>query len=160
MGRVTQPSYITPIKSDGTLAVESAGDTAFGAQNNRGVFTLAAATYFVPIPAADALIASLHTQGDATIAITSVTIEETNLAPSDVSDYSDVTGEWFAVDAARIVSGVEGTGWTATSDVIANTAGNQGGGFQNVTDLGARRMRAKVVVGTGGQARFAAWAKD
>jgi hypothetical protein len=44
--------------------------------------------------------------------------------------------------------------------VIANTAGNAGGGIQNVTDCAARRMRAKVVVGTGGQARFSWWAKE
>lgn len=160
MTRCMQPHYITPIKNDGSEAAASAGDTAFGSSSNRGVFTLAAGTYFVPIPCADALMTSLHTQGDSTIAITSVTIEETNMSKSEVSDYSDNAGEWLAVDAARITTIVEGTGWTGTSDVIANSAGNAGGGVQNVVDCGTMRMRAKVVVGTEGQARFAAWGKE
>jgi hypothetical protein len=159
MGRTVNPSYLTPIKSDGTEAVASGGDTALGT-SNKGVFTLEVATYYVPIPSADSLYASLQTQGDATIALTSVTIQECNVAPHEVTDYSDNAGEWFNVDAARITSDKAGTGWTNTADVIGNAAGNAGGGIQNVVDCGARRMRAKVVVGTGGQARFSWWGKE
>lgn len=157
--RVPQPCYLTPIKSDGTEAVASGGDSSFG-ETNRGVFTLDAATYYVEIPYADALYVSLHTQGDATIAITSVTLEESNVAPSDQTVYADDTGAWLPVDDARISSTKEGTGWTNTADVIGNAAGNAGGGMQTVFDGGSRRMRAKVVVGTGGQARFSWWAKE
>lgn len=82
------------------------------------------------------------------------------MPPGEVSIYSDNPGEWLAVDAARIVSAAEGTGWTNTNDVIGNGAGNAGGGMQVITDCGARRLRARVVVATGGQARFAVWAKE
>lgn len=162
MTRCMQPHFVTPIKSTGAEAAKSAGDTAFGASSNRGVFTLegTAAVYFIEIPAEDALVAALHTQGDAAIAITTVTIEESCMPPGEVSIYSDNPGEWLAVDAARITSAAEGTGWTNTSDVIGNSAGNAGGGMQVIADCGARRMRARVVVATEGQARFAVWAKE
>lgn len=159
MSRTHNPSYLTPVDTSGVEATPSAGDSAFGT-SNRGVFTLAAGTYFVPVACADSSVLSLHTQGDSTIAITSVTLEETNMGESEVPLYSDATGAWLPVDDARISSTKEGTGWTNTNDVIGNGAGNAGGGIQTVVDCGTRRMRAKIVVGTGGQARFAAAGKD
>ncbi len=54
----------------------------------------------------------------------------------------------------RITSAVEGTGWTNTADVGANSAGNAGGVAWNIADAAAPRYRLKIVVGTEGQARF------
>ena len=152
-------SFITPIKSDGSEAVASGGDAAFG-ENCRGVFTLAAATYYFALGGQDASIIHAMIQGDATIAITSATIEETDLSDTEAPLYSDTTGQWFASHVDRITTAVEGTGWANTSDVGSNSAGNAGGVAFNIVDQAARRTRLKVVVGTEGQARVNAWAKE
>lgn len=157
--RMQNATMIQPVKSDGTLAAVGS-DATFDPSN--GVYTLTAgATYYVEIPCADAPWFSLQTQGDAAIILTSVTLESTNLAPHECALTDDNAGQWLAIDAGRIISTAEGTGWTATSDVIAASGGNAGGAVQNVTDEASRRARAKIVVGgTGGEARFTAWAKE
>lgn len=152
-------SFVTPRDNTGVDATPSAGDAAFG-DNCRGVFTLAAGTYYVPLGGADASLLWASVQGDATIAITSATVEECSLAESEAAWHSDVTGQWFATPIALIESAVEGTGWTNTNDVGANSAGNAGGVAWNIFNACARRYRLKVVVGTGGQARFCEWGKD
>lgn len=159
--RIQSSTFITPLKSDGSALAPGGGDSTLGT-SNRGVFTLVAGTtYYLPIPCADAPWAGLQTQGDAAVILTSVTLEESFLPPTEATDYSDNSGEWLAVDAARISSASEGAGWSNSSDVVAATGGATGGGVQTVTDCAARRMRAKVVVGaTGGEARFTAWAKE
>lgn len=158
MGRTSTPTVIIPRDANGDPAPVSAGDAAFG-ENCRGVVTLAAGTYFVPLAAAGSLIHAT-VQGDATIAITSATIEECGLAESEAPWHSDTTGQWFATDPAQILSAKEGTGWTNTSDVGANGAGNAGGVAWVIFDAAAPRYRLKVVVGTEGQARFTASGKD
>lgn len=157
--QTTSTSFVTPVKSDGTDAVASAGDAAFGA-NCRGVFTLAAATYYCALGGQDAKLIHAMVQGDATIAITSITVEETDLSETEAPWHSDTTGQWFASHIDRITTTVEGTGWTNTSDVGANSAGNAGGVSFNIVDQAARRTRLKIVVGTEGQARVCAWGKD
>jgi hypothetical protein len=159
--RIQSTCYIQPIGTDGTPLAPAGGESTLGT-SNRGVYTLVAGTtYYVVLPAADALWLGLQTQGDATVVLTSVTLEECYVAESEATNYSDNIGEWLAIDIARISSEAEGTGWSATSDVIAAVGGNAGAGVQNVQDTAARRVRAKVVVGaTGGEARFSAWAKE
>lgn len=161
MSRRILSSFLTPLKSDGTPAAQVAGDSTLGT-SNQGVVTLAAGTtYYLPLPAADVPWFGLQTQGDAAIVFTSITIEECYLPDKIASDYSDNVGEWFAMDIARISSEAEGTGWSATSDVIASNGSGAGGGVQNMQDCACRRGRAKIVVGaTGGEARFTGWAKE
>lgn len=160
MRQSTSTSFVTPhLASTGAEPVASGGDAAFG-DNCRGVFTLPAGTYYYDLGGADAVLLHAMIQGDATIAITTATIEETDLAESEASVYSNVTGQWFATDITHITTSVEGTGWTNTNDVGGNAAGNAGGVAWNVTDCAARRYRLAVVVGTEGQARVNVWAKD
>lgn len=161
MTRRVQNSYLTPLDSTGAPLAEAGGEATLGT-SNRGVFTLTlGTTYYVPIPVADAMWAMLHTQGDAAIILTSVTIEVCCVPDADVTDFSDSIGEWIPIPAALITSQKEGTGWTNTSDVIGSAGGNAGGGVQALSNLGARRARAKVVVGaTGGEVRFTCWAKE
>ena len=165
MGRTSTTTVVKPRDSNGAEAPASAGDTAFGdtsatnGGSNRGVVTLAAGTYYVPLASAGSLIHAT-VQGDATIAITSATVEECGLSESEAPWHSDTTGQWFATDAAQILSAKEGTGWTNTSDVGANAAGNAGGVAWTIFDAAAPRYRLRVVVGTGGQARFTTSGKD
>lgn len=154
----TSSTFLTPVDSSGAPAVASSG-SAFG-ETARGVFTLAVGTYYVPLGGADSGLLHAMMQGDATIAITSATIEETDLPDSEAKVYSDSVGQWIATPASIIESSVEGTGWTNTSDVGANSAGNQGGVAWNVIHGSAHRYRLKVVVGTQGAARFNGWGKE
>jgi hypothetical protein len=158
MGRSSTTTIIIPRTSTGADAPASAGDAAFGA-NNRGVVTLAAGTYFVPLASAGSLVHAT-VQGDATIAITSATVEECGLSETEAPWHSDVSGQWLATDAAQILTAKEGTGWTNTADVGANSAGNAGGVSWTIFDTAAPRYRLKVVVGTEGQARFTTSGKD
>lgn len=155
-------SFLTPIKSDGTLPVP-ATDFGVPGDKQRGVFTLTAlTTYYVPLPAEDAWLLSLLSQWDAAMIITSITIEETDLPEDLATWYSASTGLWFATDAAKITSAFNGAGTTTnTNDVIAHTVAGAGAAIQNIQDTAVRRHRAVVVVGaTGGEARFTGWAKE
>lgn len=148
-------AFITPIKSDGTLQVESAAE--FG----RGAFTLTnGVTYYFPVGGQDSKIVAIHLQHDAAIAITSATVEDCCMPPGDVTDYSTSAGEWIDEDPSTAFVGIVGATTTATNGVVAVVAGNIGGAMWHVT-TGARRTRLKVVVGgTGGEVRVASWSKE
>lgn len=152
----TSTSYITPIKSDGTVQTQSA--TEFG----RGAFTLTAGTtYYFPLGGQDSPVLSAHLQHDASIVITSVTVEDCNFPESDVESYSSTAGEWIDEDPSTAFVGVVGTATSATNGVVAVTGGTAGGAMWHIADTGARRTRLKVVVGaTGGEVRVAQWAKE
>jgi len=164
--RTTSTSYITPIKSDGT--VETEDGTEFG----RGSYTLASGTrYFYVIGGADAPFNSIHFQWDASIIITSLTVEDCNFPPvargdgaggaGDVSDFSVAAGDWIDEDPSTAFVGTVGAGVTVTSGVVAVAGGAQGGCMFHVVDTGARRTRVNMLVGgTGGEARCAVWAKE
>lgn len=159
-------SYITPVKSDGTLQVEAAG--TFG----RGAYTLASGmTYYFPIGGQDSPFLSAHCQWDASIVITSITVQDSNMpapataygatAASEESDYSSDAGAWIAESPTTAYVGVAGAGVVATNGVVAASGGAQGGCMMHITETGARRTRLAVVVGsTGGSFRCATWAKE
>ena len=161
MGRHPTAAYVTPLADDGAPVAAAAGEAALGT-SNRGVFTLAATeTYFFPLGGQDASTLHAQLQGDAAIIITSATVEESDVGPSEASVYSDNAGEWLATSVDRITAVAEGTGWAATADVGSAAGGNAGAVAWNIVDHGARRTRIKVVVGaTGGQVRMSAWAKE
>lgn len=156
MSRTTSTSYITPIKSDGT--VETEDDATFG----RGGFTLASGTtYFYPIGGQSAEVSAVHVQWDAAIILTSVTVEDSNFPESDVAHHSVAAGDWIDEDPTTAFVGTVGAGVTVTNGVVAVAGGQQGGAMFHVADTGSRRTRLKVVVaGTGGNVRVAAWGKE
>ncbi len=158
MGRSpTSSSFITPIKSDGVVQTESA--TEFG----RGSFTLAlSTTYYYPIGGTDCPVQSVHCHWDASIVITSITVEDCNMPPAEVSDYVASTGGlWIDEDPTTAFVGTKGAGVTPTNGVVAVTGGALGGCMFHIADTGARRTRLAVVVGaTGGEMRVAAWGKE
>lgn len=149
-------SYITPIKSDGTVQTESA--TEFG----RGSYTLASSsTYYFPLGGQDVPFLSGHMQWDASIILTSVTIEDCNFPETDVTWYSNGSGEWIDEDPTTAFVGLDGAGATASNGVVAVAGGAQGGAMFHVAQTGARRTRLAVVVaGTGGEVRVSGWGKE
>jgi hypothetical protein len=154
MGRKTpSTSYLTPILSDGT--VQTRDGTEFG----RGTFTLAAGTYFIPLGGADAPIQSVHMQHDAACAAVA-TIQDSNLPPSDVSDYSTTAGHWISETPPTAYVAVAGATTTAAAGVVTIVAGNLGGAMWHVADTGARRTRLQIVVSTPGEFRFTANGKE
>lgn len=156
----TSTSFLTPYSAADTSPA-AGGDAAFG-DNCRGVFTLVlGTTYYYDLGGADASLLHLMMQGDATVIITSATLEETDLSVTEAPLTSDVSGQWFAVHTDRITAIAEGTGWAVTSDVGSTSGGTQGGFAMNVIDQAARRTRLKVVVGaTGGEVRVNCWGKE
>ncbi len=158
--QTTSTSYLTP-KSSAGVEPTVGSDAAFG-DNMRGVFTLVLdTTYYFDLGGADASLLHLMMQGDASVIITSATLEETDLSQTEAPLISDVSGQWFAVHTDRITAVAEGTGWAVTSDVGSTSGGTQGGFAMNVIDQAARRTRLKVVVGaTGGEVRVCVWGKE
>lgn len=152
----TSTSYITPIKSDGT--VQDPSNVEFG----RGAFTLVTGVkYFYPLGGQDAPTLSAHVQWDASLVITSITVEDCNFPDSEVAWHADAAGEWIDEDPASAFVGSDGAGVTVTAGVVAVAGGAQGGCMFHISDTGARRTRLAVVVaGTGGEMRVAAWGKE
>ena len=156
MRHPTSTSFITPVKSDGTVQAPSA--TEFG----RGSFTLASSTtYYFPIGGQDCTKLSGHMHWDAAIVITSITVEDCDFPPSEVTDYEASTGgQWIDEDPTTAFVGVKGAGVAVSSGVVAASGGALGGCMFHI-DTGARRTRLAVVVGgTGGELRCAAWGKE
>jgi hypothetical protein len=167
MGRRTNVPYLRVLDSTGAAVADT--DTADAnwteaRGGSRGVKKLTAAqTYYVPIIGSeDGWLLSLMAQWDATILITSITIEETSAPEVMVPWHAASAGNWFATDAANIVSAFNGAGTTTnTTDIIAHTAAGAGGSIQDIQNAAAGRYRAVVVVGaTGGEARFHGSAKE
>ncbi len=159
----SQP-YLIPYKDTAGVADPAApgGDAALGTAN-RGVYTLASGTnYFVEVPCSDAGLVHVLLQGDAALILTSVTIEETDLDGKDALVITDTTGTWLVTDDTRITAKAEGAGWTIGANDIAAVAGGAAGAASfNISDVGARRMRVKIVVGgTGGEVRVSFWGKE
>ena len=158
MGRRSNSnSYITPVSSAGAEQVQSAVE--FG----RGAFTLVAlTTYYYPLDGADSVVLSAHAHWDASIIITSMRIEDCNMAESEVSAFAASTGGlWLTENPSTAYIAVAGAGVSATSATVAATGGAVGGAMFHVGNTGAKRHRLAVVVGaTGGEMRVATWGKD
>src|SRR3954464_5027860 len=158
--------YLVPIDTaDGTSPTEF----------RHGEYTLTALhTYVFLNPSLDTWVASFDLTGyDATLVITSATVQDTNHAGSqtaagatggDVPDTSVVPGEWKNERPTNGYVAVDGVGWTvgtgATACVVASSGGGVGGALWHVTLTGAARIRLTVVVGAaGGRVRVSAAGK-
>lgn len=152
-------------------------DTADGsspAEVGHGIYTLTASHNYVYIdPSLDTWVTSFDITGyDATLVITSATVQDTDHAGSqtggptagDVSDTSTTVGEWKNERPTNGYVAADGTGWSvgtgATACVVAASGGGLGGAFWHVAETGAARTRLFVAVGgTGGRARVSAAGK-
>lgn len=149
--------YINPITSAGVLVDPSSESTWSSA---RGVFTLAAGTYYFPLPVGGARLVDIHLTHDPVIAITSATVETCGHGREDVSDYSSVGGEWMDQDPSTAFVATVGAATTATNGVVAVAAGNAGGANWQIDGIAAPRARLKVVVATQGEVRLSFTGKD
>ncbi len=146
-------TYVTPITAAGVEATAAPG---------RGNYTLVlGTTYVFMLGGPDATVISAHFQWDASIVITSLTVEDCNMPETEASDYSTTAGDWIDEDPSTAFVGVVGAGVSHTAGVATATGGALGGCMFHIADTGARRTRIKVVVGaTGGVLRCAAHAKE
>lgn len=134
-----------------------------------GWVTLSAATYVFVLRTSDMMCASLNIVTDGTIAWSGMTFEDTNApradfgqtTPGTVTDWDDsADSTWVKENTAGqgYASGA-GTGWTVTALTLAKTAG-KGAAMVNLQNIASARLRAKVVVTTGGKVRVAAFGKN
>jgi hypothetical protein len=148
--------YIQPITSAGVL-VPQTSDASFATA--RGVHTLAAGTYYFPLPVGGATMFQVHLTHDAALAAVG-TIETCGHGPSDVSDYSAVAGEWIDQDPSTAFVGIVGATTTQSNGVVTVVAGNAGGADWQVSLTPTARARLKLVVSTGGEVRVSFTGKN
>jgi hypothetical protein len=113
--------------------------------------------YFV-INADEAEIDSIHILTGALIAGV-FTVETCNfprkrdeVGPNDVTDYDETTGNWIKEDPTTAYVASVGTGWTVANLTLTKTAG-AAGAMIHLGNLGARRVRLKAAITTGGTVR-------
>ena len=118
-------------------------------------------TYFFVLDKSGSPVDSVHLQWAAAVAAT-FTVEAScypklvggnPMAPADVTDFSTTTGEWIQLNPSTAYVPVVGTGNSVTSLTITAGGTNAGAAWIDLGNLGARRVRIKVVVTTGGVVR-------
>ena len=151
--------YVPPL--DIAASQSAAADVYLGGEGPRGKFTLVAATrYAFILGGADAPFESAHFQWDASIIITSLTIEDSNFSALDAPNYSTTAGDWIDEDPVTAFVGVVGAGATVSSGVVAVAGGAAGGAMFHIGETSAFRTRINVLVGaTGGLVRCGAHGK-
>jgi len=145
-------SAIQAYKSDGTRP-------AF--DELTGINTLASGTtYYFELPGPRDLLCSAHCLWDASIILTSVVMEDSNLPGDITTAYSSTAGHWLTENPSTAYIPVTGSGVSVTNATVAATGGAAGGCMINIADQGSYRQRIKVVVaGTGGAFRCFVWNK-
>jgi hypothetical protein len=153
-------------------AVTAAGVATLASRDNPatyGVTLLANTTYYfplgsprAPVPAETALTA-VHLRGAAALVISSASIEDCVFPAAvlpdgrgsvDVSDFDQGAGNWIPENPSNGAVSVVGTGWSPSAATAASLGSGAGGAMWHVGNLGSRRVRLKVVVGSvGGLAR-------
>lgn len=118
--------------------------------------TLANSTnYYLSLGGQSAPLESLHVKWDATITLT-LTIWSSNF--DDVLVYTNTAGEWIQENPSTAYVGV--TGGTVSSLTVTVAGGSAGGCVIHLGNFGARRLKAKVAVTTGGNLRAAVHGKS
>jgi hypothetical protein len=149
---------VAPVKSDGTRLDHSTGiDPGIA-----GYTLVHDTTYYYDLGplVKEATHQSVHCKWDASIILTSISIEDSNLP--DVSLTSATAGDWIHEDPTNAY--VAAVGGTATKATVAVAGGSAGGCVFHLHGMGlseSARCRLKVVVaGTGGVLRVATAGKD
>lgn len=142
-------------QSDGT---EPTTSNALGLNS----FLLTSATrYIIGLAGSDYSLLGAHVQWDATIVITSITVEDCSLPieafASDAQHglLSTTAGVWIKEIPTTSYVGTDiATGVTITNGSVAVAGGTQSGCHFHVVDTSAARTRLNILVGTGGVIRF------
>ena len=148
--------YIQPILADGTIQDADAEPTF---TNGRGVYTLAAGTYFFVLPIGGSALADIHLTHDAAIAAVA-TVETCSHGKSEVADNSIVAGEWLDQDPSTAYVAMVGATTTQASGVVTIVAGNAGGAEWSIEGFAPARGRLKLAVTTPGEVRVSFCGKD
>ena len=145
MSRTNRPGhYLTPVKSDGTLAVKS---------GRRGFHTLGVFTYYVEVNMQSAPTGSLHLQWSSAL-IGSITLESTDADEQDAPlTYSTADGTWIQQNPTSAYIPIYGTGASVSAATITLAGGGAGGCQINLADWGPCRLRLVAVISTGGTFR-------
>ncbi len=120
--------------------------------------------YFVIGGVAGADLLSIQITTDATIAGT-FTVEtclwprEKIQGPQSKTDWNETAGIWVKNDPTGAYVASSGTGWTWTLLTGAKTAG-LGGAVIDIGNIGAKRVRLKAAITTGGKVSVIANAKS
>lgn len=150
MSRTSSPGqYQVPILSTGEPA------TRTGA---RGIYTLAAGTYYVDLGGLQATHLSAHFQWSAALAAT-ITFWGSDFAEADAPLISTTVADWIQEDPVTAYVPVVGTGNSVANMTITAGGSNAGGARVNISVLAAARVRARIVVTTGGTIRVARFGK-
>ena len=132
-----------------------------------GMTLASATTYYIPVGGENAPTATqvtlLAVQMRWAAAFAAVITVETCNFPAtlsargvgsvDVSDFDTGAGNWIQENPSTAVVATNGTGNTATALTITAGGTNAGGFIAELGNLGARRIRLKVVVTTGALVR-------
>lgn len=145
-------TFVKAIKSDGTVPVFN---------EITGYCTLASGTtYYFEMTGPGDILTSAHFQWDASIIITSLVMEDSNLPGNLATAYSSAVGDWMTENPTGAYIPVVGAGVAATASTVAASGGAVGACLFNISDQGTWRQRYKLVVGaTGGSLRCAVWNK-
>jgi hypothetical protein len=151
-------SLVYPLKqSDGTRAVDA---NSLGL----GSVTLTSGTrYILLLGGIDQTVIGAHVQWDASIVITTITVESCSLpeeafaSDANKGSLSTTAGVWIDEDPSTAFVGTVGAGVTVTNGVVAVAGGAAGGCHFHIADTGAQRTRLNILVGgTGGVIRCGA----
>jgi hypothetical protein len=136
-----------------------------GASDNSTLgHTLTAGTYYFPIDTVDDSLLHCTLKWNAAFAAT-ITLESTDFPAAqsnqvaDVTDWSSTAGDWEQENPTTAYVPIAGTGNSVTNLTITAGGTNAGGASVHLGNMGARRLRWKVVCGTGGLLRIADNAK-
>lgn len=158
--RSASNSFVTPLLQT-TGVAQTPSPAGSGGLTGKGVYVLAAGTYYFPLGGQDARCVSVHLQWGS-LAAGTARIEDSNLPDEVASVYADGTtdGSWVDEDPTTAFVGTVGAGASVTNGVLTITAGNRGGALWNIADTGVCRSRLKLVVTTQGAFRLSTWAKE
>lgn len=135
-------------------AYTSAGAEVIADRVTKGV-TLGVGTYYVPVPSevASEEQFSIYLKWAAAVNAT-ITIEATDF--EDVTEWSTTAGDWVQVNPTTAYVPVSGASNSATLAVVTAGGAAIGSALFEMSNIGGRRWRLKIVTTVGGLVRIAA----
>ncbi len=148
-----------------------------GAPSAWGVTLASSTTYFFPLGGeiiattpGETTLLGIHLRWAAAVAGTATievcnfpaTYSATGQGSPDVSDFDVTAGDWMQWNPAQVGSNyvaVTGTGNSVTAYTVTLGGTNAGGAFFNIADIGAARIRIKLVLTVGGLVRVSSHGK-
>lgn len=151
-----------------TIALKADG-TKVPYEPGKGFKLASTGNWYIDISIPDVSQISVHYAWDASLAATSVNVQDSNLPDFkafsatthdpdpgvDIALNDEVAGNWITEDPSTAYV-PSGSGYTVTNSTIAVTGGTANGTILNFGNMSSRRRRVKVVVTTAGFFRCSA----